>query len=72
MEARKLKKLGTVPLPTAKNMKENLAALSAKREKLLAEYKTGRNMALEHEIIKQDVDTLLSVQKEQTKENSYS
>ena len=68
--ARELKRLGAVPLPTTENMKAELAALNAKKEKLLAEYKTARSEAQEYETIKKNVDTLLSVPKEQTKEKS--
>lgn len=68
--ARELKRLGAVPLPTTESMKAELAALNAKKEKLLAEYKTARSEAQEYETIKQNVDTLLSVPKEQAKEIS--
>ncbi len=62
--ARELKRLGVVPLPTAESMKAELAALNAKKEKLLAEYKTARSEAQEYETIKKNVDTLLSVPKD--------
>lgn len=62
--ARELKRLGAVPLPTAESMKAELAALNAKKEKLLAEYKTARSEAQEYETIKKNVDTLLSVPKD--------
>ena len=65
-----LKRLGAVPLPTAESMKAELAALNTKKEKLLAEYKTARSEAQEYETIKKNVDTLLSVPKEQAKEKS--
>lgn len=68
--ARELKRLGAVPLPTAESMKTELAALTAKKETLLAEYKTARSEAQEYETIKQNVDTLLSVPQEKTKEIS--
>lgn len=68
--ARELKRLGAVPLPTTESMKAELAALNAKKEKLLAEYKTARSEAQEYETVKQNVDTLLSVPKEQPKEKS--
>ena len=63
--ARELKRLGAVPLPTAESMKAELTALNAKKETLLAEYKTVRNEAQEYETIKQNVDAMLSVPKEQ-------
>ena len=62
--ARELKRLGAVPLPTTESMKAELAALNAKKEKLLAEYKTARSEAQEYETIKKNVDTLLSVPKD--------
>ena len=62
--ARELKRLGAVPLPTAESMKAELAALNAKKETLLAEYKTARSEAQEYETIKQNVDMLLSVSTE--------
>jgi predicted transcriptional regulator len=45
-------------------MKAELAALNAKKEKLLAEYKTARSEAQEYETVKKNVDTLLSVPKD--------
>lgn len=62
--ARELKRLGAVPLPTTESMKAELAALNTKKEKLLAEYKTARSEAQEYETIKKNVDTLLSVPKD--------
>ena len=58
--ARELKRLSAVPLPTTESMKAELAVLNVKKEKLLAEYET----------VKQNVDTLLSVPKEKTKDIS--
>lgn len=62
--ARELKRLEAVPLPMTESMKSELAALNAKKEKLLAEYKTARSEVREYETVKQNVDTLLSVQKD--------
>ena len=45
-------------------MKAEPAALNAKKEKILAEYKTARSEAQEYETIKKNVDTLLSVPKD--------
>ncbi len=70
--ARELKRLGAVPLPTAESMKAELAALNAKKETLLAEYKTARSEAQEYENIKQNVDTLLSVPKEQEQSRGHN
>ena len=62
--ARELKRLGAVPLPTTESMKAELAALNAKKEKLIAEYKTARSEEREYETIKKNVDTLLSAPKD--------
>lgn len=59
--ARELKRLGAVPLPSAERMKAELAALTEKKEALLADYRSARSEAREYETIKQNVDALLSV-----------
>ena len=69
--ARKLKKMGTVPLPSTESMKTELAALAAKKDTLLAEYRTARSQAQEYETIKKNVDALLSVPKEQAARLNY-
>ncbi|MDO4307918.1 MAG: relaxase/mobilization nuclease domain-containing protein [Eubacteriales bacterium] len=69
--ARELKKLGAVPLPSADRMEKELAALTAKKDSLLAEYRTARSEAAEYETIKQNVDALLSVPKEQEQQKRY-
>ena len=63
--ARELKRLGAVPLPTTESMKTELANLNAEKERLLAEYKTARTEAQEYDTVKQNVDALLAVPKEQ-------
>ena len=63
--ARELKKLGAVPVPSAERMEKELAALTAKKDELLAEYRTARSKVQEYETIKQNVDTLLIGPKEQ-------
>ncbi len=63
--ARELKRLGAVPLPTTESMKTELANLTAEKERLLAEYKVARTEAQEYETVKQNVDALLAVPKEQ-------
>ena len=67
--ARELKKLGAVPVPSAERMKKELAALTVKKDELLAEYRTARSEVQEYETIKKNVDTLLhgSEEKEQSK-----
>ena len=63
--ARELKRMGAVPLPSTESMKSELAALTGKKDALLAEYRTARSQAQEYETIKKNVDALLSVPKEQ-------
>jgi len=63
--ARELKRLGAVPLPTMESMKTEIANLNAEKERLLAEYKTARTEAQEYDTVKQNVDALLAVPKEQ-------
>ena len=62
---RELKRLGAVPLPTTESMKTELANLNAEKERLLAEYKAARTEAQEYDTVKQNVDALLAVPKEQ-------
>lgn len=66
-----MKRLGTVPLPTTESMKTELANLNAERERLLAEYKAARAEAQEYETVKQNVDGLLTVPKEQEQQRRY-
>ena len=63
--ARELKRLDAVPLPTTESMKTELANLAAEKERLLAEYKAARSAVQEYETVKQNVDALLAVPKEQ-------
>ena len=67
--ARELKKVGAVPLPSTESMKKELAELAAKKDALLAEYRTARSEAQEYKTIKQNVDALLSMPKGQIQEN---
>ena len=62
---RELKRLGAVPLPTTESMKTELANLNAEKERLLTEYKTASTEAQEYDTVKQNVDALLAVPKEQ-------
>ena len=48
-----------------------LAALASKKETLLAEYKTARAEAQEYETVKQNVDALLTVPKEQEQQRRH-
>lgn len=69
--ARELKRLGTVPLPTTESMKTELANLNAEKERLLTEYKTARTEAQEYDTVKQNVDALLTVPKEQEQQRRH-
>jgi len=69
--ARELKRLGAVPLPTTESMKTELANLTAEKERLLAEYKAARTEAQEYETVKQNVDALLAVPKEQEQQRRH-
>ena len=69
--ARELKRLGAVPLPTTESMKTELANLNAEKERLLAEYKTARTEAQEYDTVKQNVDALLTVPKEQEQQRRH-
>ncbi len=62
---RELKRLGAGPLPTNESMKTELTNLNAEKERLLTEYKTARTEAQEYDTVKQNVDALLAVPKEQ-------
>lgn len=66
--ARELKRLGAVSLPSTEKLNAELTALATKKETLLAEYKSARAEAQEYETVKQNVDALLSVPKEQKQE----
>ena len=55
---RELKRMGAVPLPSTESMKMELAALAAKKDPLLAEYRTARRQTQEYETIKKNVDVL--------------
>jgi len=69
--ARELKRLGAVPLPTTESMKTELANLNAEKERLLAEYKAARTEAQEYDTVKQNVDALLTVPKEQEQQRRH-
>ena len=69
--ARELKRLGAVPLPITESMKTELAKLNAENERLLTEYKTARTEAQKYDTIKQNVDALLAVPKEQEQQRRH-
>lgn len=53
------KEAGAVPPPSTESMKKELAELTAKKDALLAEYRTARSEVQEYETIRQNVDDLL-------------
>ncbi|WP_418927181.1 relaxase/mobilization nuclease domain-containing protein [Dysosmobacter sp.] len=69
--ARELKRLGAVPLPITESMKTELAKLNAEKERLLAKYKAARTEAQEYDTVKQNVDALLAVPKEQEQQRRH-
>ena len=69
--ARELKRLGTVPLPTTESMKTELANLNAEKERLLTEFKTARTETQEYDTVKQNVDALLAVPKDQEQQRRH-
>ena len=68
---RELKRLGAVPVPTTVSMKKELAALTEQKEALLAEYRTARSEAQEIGTVRQNVDALLDVPKEQEQQRRH-
>ena len=62
--ARELKRLNAVPLPSADRTNAELAALTARKEELYAHYTASKQQLREFETIKQNIDSLLPIQKE--------
>ena len=52
-------------------MKTELANFTAEKERLLAEYKAARTEAQEYDTVKQNVDVLLAVPKEQEQQRRH-
>ena len=69
--ARELKRLGAVPLPSTDRVNGELAELTARKDTLYAEYNASKQQLREMETIKQNIDVLLPVQKEQEPKRSY-
>ena len=69
--ARELKRMGAVPVPTTEGMKKELAALAEQKEALLAEYRAARSEAQEIGTVRQNVDALLAVPKEQEQQRRH-
>lgn len=66
--ARALKEIKIEKLPSNEKMKAEYEALASEKEKLYSIYKTTRREAKEYSVIKQNVDSLLAVPKEQDRE----
>lgn len=69
--ARELKRLGAVPIPSADRVEAELTELAARKDTLYAEYNASKQQLREMETIKQNIDALLPVQKEQEPKQSY-
>ena len=68
--ARELKRLDAVPLPSTDRVNAELAELTARKDALYAEYNISKQQLREMETIKQNLDSLLPVQKEQKPKRS--
>ena len=69
--ARELKRLGVVPIPSADRVEAELAELTARKDTLYAGYNASKQQLREMETIKQNIDSLLPVQKEQEPKRSH-
>ena len=69
--AKELKRLGAVPIPFADRVETELAELAARKETLYAGYIASKQQLREMETIKQNIDSLLPVQKEQEPKRTH-
>lgn len=69
--ARELKRLDAVPIPSADRVSAELAELTARKDALYAEYNASKQQLRELETIKQNLDSLLPVQREQEPRRSH-
>ena len=69
--ARELKRLGAVPIPSADRVEAELAELAVRKDTLYAGYNASKQQLREMETIKQNIDSLLPVQKEQEPQRSH-
>ena len=69
--AKELKRLGAVPIPSADRVEAELAELTARKDTLYAGYNASKQQLREMETIKQNIDSLLPVQKEQEPKRSH-
>lgn len=68
---RELKHLGAVPIPSADRVEAELAELVVRKDTLYAGYNASKQQLREMETIKQNIDSLLPVQKEQEPKRSH-
>ena len=69
--ARELKHLGAVPILSADRVEAELAELAVRKDTLYAGYNASKQQLREMETIKQNIDSLLPVQKEQEPRRSH-
>lgn len=68
--ARELKRLGVVPLPSVDRVQAELSELTARKDALYAEYSDTKYQIREYETIKQNLDILLHVHREQEQQKT--
>ena len=56
--------MNAVPLPSTDRINTELAELTARKEELYAQYTASKQQLREFETIKQNIDSLLPIQKE--------
>ena len=69
--ARELKRLGAVPIPSADRVEAEFTELTTRKDTLYAGYNASKQQLREMETIKQNIDSLLPVQKEQEPKRSH-
>ena len=69
--AKELKRLGAVPIPSPDRVEAELAELAARKGTLYAGYNASKQQLREMETIKQNIDSLLQVQREQEPKRSH-
>ena len=69
--ARELKRLGAVPIPSADLVEAELAELAARKDTLYTGYDASKQQLREMETIKQNIDSLLLIQKGQELKRSH-
>ena len=68
---RELKRLGAVPIPSVDRVEAKLAELVIRKDTLYAGYNASKQQLREMETIKQNIDSLLPVQREQEPKRSH-